>query len=303
MIGDFLGFTLDNVHSSDLQIVRTTKGFTSDNLLPTLQDVSITIPKGQGSLYYGSTYTQRKFSLSFSFEGVTDDLISEWKVLFNNPKIQKLILDEEPYKSYRVKTSGVSTIKHLAFTNNNVRYYNGEGTITFICYFPYAISEYELLNDSLKNQPWAIASDIPVEDSDIVLFPSLDKPSGYLYNAGDTDLILSMNITKTGESDLEENKFLNMEIEFCIPNEDKQNFGLQNLPWENQFVTNESLVVDFFRGEIYDVDEHQQPKGNTYFTHMIGDYIYIPSKTLGYYTITSSNSNIQIKFNTQYLYI
>jgi hypothetical protein len=145
LTGEFLGFSYAGYRSETLGMFRTAKGFTNDNWLPTLQDITATITKGTGSLYYGSTYTQRSLSMSFAFEGVDDEQISLWKKIFNDTKINKLILDESPYKSYRVKPNGVSTIKHLAFTKNGQRYYNGEGTITFIAFFPYAISEYSML--------------------------------------------------------------------------------------------------------------------------------------------------------------
>ena len=292
--GDFLGFKIGNYHSKDLGMVRTSSGFISDDLLPKLQDISITIPKGKGSLYYGSTYTQRNFQLAFAFEKVSEQQISQWKIIFNDKKIQKLILDETPYKSYRVKPTGVSTIKHLAFTDGEKRYYNGEGTISFVCYFPFAISEYSTLTTGQQDAPWASASDIPFEDSGIMLQPSIidGKAEGYLYNSGDTVLMLEMEILKTSTDNL------TIELQ-CRIQEETQVFKIENMPWTNLT----GVHVDFFRGDIYGLDLNEKDNGKSYFTYMVGDYIYIPSKELCYYNITTDNADLQVKFIPHYLYV
>jgi hypothetical protein len=50
-----------------------------------------------------------------------------------------LIFDEEPHKVYDAKVSGAPTIRATCFgEDNNTRLYKGEGTITFICFEPYA---------------------------------------------------------------------------------------------------------------------------------------------------------------------
>jgi hypothetical protein len=72
--GNFLGFTYNNLHSSTLGIVRTSDGSRfNENLLPTMQDKTVQVPGGDGTYYFGSYYTQRQFSVSFAFDGLTDE--------------------------------------------------------------------------------------------------------------------------------------------------------------------------------------------------------------------------------------
>ena len=43
--GDYMGFTYNNRHSSDLGIVRTSDGSRfNENLLPTMQDKTVQVP-------------------------------------------------------------------------------------------------------------------------------------------------------------------------------------------------------------------------------------------------------------------
>jgi hypothetical protein len=57
---DFVGFTYNGVHSSDLGIVRVSEGSRfNENLLPTIQDKTVQVQGGDGTYYFGSYYTQR----------------------------------------------------------------------------------------------------------------------------------------------------------------------------------------------------------------------------------------------------
>lgn len=49
-----------------------------------------------------------------------------------------LIFDEEPYKVYTAKITGNSSLKSIPFEEKGERIYNGEGTLEFTCYWPYA---------------------------------------------------------------------------------------------------------------------------------------------------------------------
>jgi phage-related protein len=66
--------------------------------------------------------------------------------LWNDKKIHSLIFDEEPYKVYSAKVTGMITIKHICFEQEKnaslERVYRGEGSITFSCYFPFARSRF-----------------------------------------------------------------------------------------------------------------------------------------------------------------
>jgi hypothetical protein len=60
------------------------------------------------------------------------------KRVFNGDGIHDLILDEAPYKVYSAKITGKPALKYLCFESNGQRYYNGDGSLTFTCYYPYS---------------------------------------------------------------------------------------------------------------------------------------------------------------------
>ena len=138
--GNFLGFTYNNLHSSTLGIVRTSDGSRfNENLLPTMQDKTVRVPGGDGTYYFGSYYTQRQFSVSFAFDGLTDEQIATIKRHFGDKGIHDLIFDETPYKVWSAKVTGTATIKYVAFAEGDTgRLYKGEGSIQFTCYYPFA---------------------------------------------------------------------------------------------------------------------------------------------------------------------
>jgi hypothetical protein len=56
--GEYMGFSYNGVHSSDLGIVRVSKGSRfEENLLPTIQDKTVQVPGNDGTYYFGSYYT------------------------------------------------------------------------------------------------------------------------------------------------------------------------------------------------------------------------------------------------------
>ena len=140
-MSDYIGFTYNGRHSSELGIVRTSNGSRFDeNLLPTIQDKTVQIPGGDGTYYFGSYYTQRQFSVSFAFDNLSEEKISELKRHFGDKQIHDLVFDECPYKAYKAKVTGTATIKHIPFDEGKgrERIYKGEGTIQFTCYYPFA---------------------------------------------------------------------------------------------------------------------------------------------------------------------
>ena len=167
--GDFIGFTFNNIHSSDMGIIRTSDGSRfNENLLPTFADKTVKIPGGYGTYYFGSNYTQRQIPISVATDELTETQFRQLKQWLGDKQIHPLVFDEAPYKTYMVKTSSIPTLKFICFDNitkNNSemivnRLYKGEGSLQFIAYFPFArctkkyLSEY---TDSNKEE-WADAS-------------------------------------------------------------------------------------------------------------------------------------------------
>lgn len=163
--GDFLGFTFDGVHSSELGIFRVSDGSRyTENLLPTFQDKTTQIPGADGTFYQGSYFTQRPISFSVAFDELSEAQLRRLKTLFGDKKIHNLIFDELPYKVYKVKAAGTPNLKYVCFdvetkeaiTQEDLyapqmktargRVYKGEGQLSFIAYTPYAKSLYKYID-------------------------------------------------------------------------------------------------------------------------------------------------------------
>lgn len=181
--GDFLGFTFDNIHSSELGIFRVSDGSRySENLLPTIQDKTTQVPGADGTYFHGSYYTQKPFNISISFDDLTEVQLRKIKRVFGDKGIHKLIFDELPFKEYKVKVTGTPNLKYVCFDEpvheylmdgeeidiysskedlynihsrrTTIRKYKGEGQLNFVAYIPYAKSRFKYIEDyTLKNIP------------------------------------------------------------------------------------------------------------------------------------------------------
>lgn len=140
-MNDFTGFRFNNIHSKDLHLVVVTSSDRYEkNLLPEAKDYSQEVPGGNGEYYFGSTFSKREFSLNVAFDQVDEKTWRKISNLFATDKLCDLIFDELPYKTYRAKLSNKPEFKFICFTNRDTgeRVYKGEGTLRFICYFPFA---------------------------------------------------------------------------------------------------------------------------------------------------------------------
>ena len=145
--GDFISFSFNGVHSSELGIIRTSDGSRfNENLLPTIQDKTVQVPGGDGTYFFGSYYTQRQFPVSIAFDSLTEEGVKKLYQVFGDRQIHELIFDERPYKVYMAKINGTPNIKTICFEDNKKRIYKGEGTLNFICYYPFAKSRFKYLN-------------------------------------------------------------------------------------------------------------------------------------------------------------
>ena len=146
--GDFISFSFNGVHSSELGIVRTSDGSRfNENLLPTIQDKTVQVPGGDGTYFFGSYYTQRQFNVPIAFDSLTEEQVRGLYSHFGDKQIHELIFDERPYKVYMAKINGTPQIKTICFEVNGERIYKGEGTLNFICYYPFAKSKFKYLNE------------------------------------------------------------------------------------------------------------------------------------------------------------
>ena len=202
--GDFIGFSFNGVHSSDLGIVRTSDGSRyNENLLPTFQDQTVQIPGGDGSYYFGTTYTNRQFSIPIAFDNLSEENFRKLRTVFDGKTMGKLIFDEAPYKYYMVKPTGTPQLKYICFgRTGEPRVYKGEGTINFVAYYPFAKSVETWLNTTLQKKEnvneWKAESKLPLTAP--VTSTSDIENTISIYNAGDLPMEWWVYIKKVGTS-------------------------------------------------------------------------------------------------------
>ena len=191
---DYIGFTFNGIHSSQLGIVRTSDGSRfNENLLPTIQDKTVQVPGGDGTYYFGSYYTQKPINITFAFDDLTEQEIVELKRWLGDKKIHELIFDETPYKAYQAKITGSATIKHIPFGTTGERIYKGEGSIQFTAYQPFARSVFKFTDEvEVPNkEEWLSASRLKNKSfnngQSVITYNELKSNNIYLYNAGDID--------------------------------------------------------------------------------------------------------------------
>lgn len=102
------------------------------------------MPDTIGQYYAGANDKTQTFNLNFAFDSLDEVHLRKLRQVFGGDDISELIFDETPYKAYSVKVSGVPQIRSICFMENGKRVYKGEGTVTFIAYFPYAHSPSKL---------------------------------------------------------------------------------------------------------------------------------------------------------------
>ena len=195
---DYIAFSFREKHSyEDMKILRTSDGDRyNEELMPTTQDTTAEVSGGDGMYYFDTRHKQRVFNISFAFEGLTDIDIRNLKGWLNTKETGDLWFAENPYKVYTAKVTGQPSIKFIPMDKINKsgqleRIYNGEGTVQFTCYWPYAhtpdyvykwngesLSEvgdgkvFSSYADFINEEYWEIAS-------------GLEEPSGALLNPGD----------------------------------------------------------------------------------------------------------------------
>ena len=119
---DFKGFRFGNIHSSDLRLTVVSSGDRfNKNVLPSQNNYTTDIPGGDGTYYFGQTFGNREFTINVAFEDIDEMTWRRISQIFSNDKLQDLVFDENPYKTYRAKLSQKPDFKfhtgyHSAYT-------------------------------------------------------------------------------------------------------------------------------------------------------------------------------------------
>lgn len=199
---DYIGFTFNGVHSSELGIVRTSEGSRyNDYLLPAIQDKTNEVPGGDGAYFYGSYYTQKPLNISIAFDNMTEFQYQKMQRLFGDKKIHELIFDETPYKAYYAKVTGTATIKYVPFEEGETgRVYKGEGSIQFVSYSIYSHIVKKYLNEytNINTPEWEKAANLLESQGNFDKIFDINKIN--LYNPGviSSPFFLYFNFNESG---------------------------------------------------------------------------------------------------------
>ena len=139
---DFLDFSYDGKWASELGLIKVNTGKRQDDeILPASKDTTIDVPGSDGVYYLNSKFQQKEFTINFAYDGLKEKdilAIREWLA----PKREcQLIFSERPYKYYMAKPKSAPKLSYIAFDDTDgTRVYRGEGTVQFVCYYPWARS-------------------------------------------------------------------------------------------------------------------------------------------------------------------
>lgn len=295
---DFCGFQFNGVHSSDLNILRVSNGSRyDDDLVPAFQDHTAQIEGGDGTLFWESFYSQKPINIQIAFDSLSEEGYRRLRQVFNGKAKGELIFDETPYKAYSVKIQSPPQLHTICFDqldndNNTVRVYKGEGSISFVAYYPYAKSVHkyldEFLNEDYPNKSeWATASGM------------LDTKGSYydgtgtnihLYNAGDIETDWQAFYSLTDAGCALERIYLTDE-----QNQTEGEMVFDSIPKKGNDVY---IRINSRTNLIEGCDSNKNPTGTLYNEFLkAGDFFKIP---LGEHNFISSTTCKEIKYNHLY---
>lgn len=138
---DFTDVRFGNYDFSTLDlVVVSSSSYYDQNLLPNPNDTTLEISGGDGQYYFGQTYKNREFKINVAFDNVKEQTWRKISYIFSTDKLQDLVFNQNPYKTYRAKLKSKPEFKYICFRDKDTqeRIYKGTGTLNFIAYHPYA---------------------------------------------------------------------------------------------------------------------------------------------------------------------
>lgn len=166
---DFEGFRFGNIHSNDLHLTVVSSGDRfNKNVLPSQNNYTTDIPGGNGNYYFGQTFGNREFTINVAFEDIDEITWRRIGQVFSNDKLQDLVFDENPYKTYKAKISQKPDFKFVCFRDkiSGERIYKGEGTLNFVCYHPLAYCFNKYIIKASDNYNWHYSWNLEKDKTD-----------------------------------------------------------------------------------------------------------------------------------------
>lgn len=138
---DYTDFHFGKYYTKDLHLVVVSSNDRYEkNLLPDPQDYTEEVPGADGAYYFGQLYRDREISCNIAFDKITEQDFRKISQIFSTDIPQDLVFDEMPFKTYKAKLKSKPEFTYICFKDRKTgeRVYKGEGTLNFVCYFPYA---------------------------------------------------------------------------------------------------------------------------------------------------------------------
>ena len=260
--GDFLGFTIGQIHSSQLNIIRVSSGDRyEDNLLPQLKDTTIEVPGGDGTYYVDTFYSQKPFTLNFAYDDLRDEDLRQLRQVFGFKGVQPLIFDELPYKQYMVKVASPPQFRYICFDHLSTRLYKGEGSVSLVAYYPYATATF---SPSIKN-----------------------AKVGHINNVGDLPAQLKIYFSTTTSP-----------ITLTLKSLDNKQLGKLTFEGFSLQSGDSSIVIDSRTHLVEGLDENLKKTGHLYNRYIkTGDFFDAP---LGRTNITSNRTFDKVQYTPLY---
>ena len=146
---DFIGFTFNGVHCvDDLHIYRVIDGDRYNmDIRQATKETTAPRTGHYGTYYFTEVTNSRTIAINFAFDGLGIEDIKKIQRTYLSEKAGDLIFDEYPYKVYKAKYTGELKLEYVPFADyHNKTVYKGTGTISFICYEPFASTRTDIRN-------------------------------------------------------------------------------------------------------------------------------------------------------------
>lgn len=274
--GDFIGFTIDGIHSVDLGIDRISNGSRyTQALLSDFSNSTKNVVGANRTDYFGVEYKSKEFSLEIAFDTVTEKQLRQMQKLFGTTKPVSLVFEETPYKTYYVKANNAPSLTWLCFDIDGERVYKGEGVISFISFFPYGFCDpnYAANNNPENKNEWLAASGLKEQP----------LAANEVYNCGDFDTpFMVTGLTTSGSIVLGDSK----------------------LEWSGITLENSDTKVRFngHNQLIEGIDSNGKPTSNVYNKYITGGNWFSIPKDLDITTIeiTGFSGTPELKYDILY---
>lgn len=155
---DFIAFSFNGYHSwEDLSIVRVIDGDRyNEDLNPELEDIAVDNGMQDGQIYIGTYHRKRKFPIKFAFDNLNRDKLALVKRVFGDLQVHDLWFAEAPYKVYDARIAAPVTLRYIPFDENGQTVYKGEGTVEFVCDYPYAHTPDIVATYNTTTEDWTL---------------------------------------------------------------------------------------------------------------------------------------------------